>query len=140
MSDGFAVTLDVTPLSILLLILATYHVVMGAIALFAPARAARAAGALYGARLGDTAALRYATSMIGTLALVVGGLAAVAAVHPNENRPIIGALLALQLGRLFCRVRDHRLLADSLGVAPRRNGAMVAVLGVEVLILTLGLR
>ncbi len=137
-ASGTSLHLGVLP--VLLLALAAYHLVMGTIALFAPSQAARAAGALYGARLGDAAPLRYATSMIGALALAIGGLAATAAAHPDDNRPVIGALLALQLARLFCRVRDRRLLADSLGVPPGRNAAMVAVLGVEVVILALGLR
>ena len=140
MNDAYEAAFHVSVLSILLVVLAVYHLVMGTVALFAPARAVRAAGALYGARLGDGAQLRYATSMIGALAIAVGALAAVAAVRPSANRPIIGALLVLQLARLFCRVRDRRLLTDSLGVAPGRNGAMITVLAVEVVILALAFR
>ena len=120
-------------------ILAIYHLLMGALALFAPARAARAIGALYGASLVDAPQLRYSTSMIGALALAVGGLAAIAAPHPYEHRAIVGALLLLQLARMFCRVRDRRLLAESLGVAPSRNVLMIAVLGLEVAVLALAL-
>lgn len=127
-------------LSMIVGILAVYHLVMGAIALFAPVRAARAAGALYDAALVDAPQLRYATSMIGALAVAIGGLAAVAAPRPYEHRAIVVALLALQLARLFCRIRDRRLLASSLGVAPRRNAMMIAVLGLEVVALSLVLR
>lgn len=121
-------------------VLALYHLVTGAMALFAPSRAARAVGALYGARLVDAPQLRYATSMIGALAIAIGGLAAVAAFDPYDNRAIIAALIVLQLARLFCRVRDRRMLAESLAVPPRRNAAMVAVLGLEVAILALVFR
>lgn len=127
-------------LAVVLGILAVYHLVMGAIALFAPARAARTAGALYGVHLDNVPQLRYATSMIGALAVAVGGLATVAAFDPYQHRPIIASLIALQLARLFCRVRDRRMLAETLGVAPRRNAAMVLVLGVEAAVLALAFR
>ena len=140
MRETYEVAVHVTALSALLLLLAIYHLAMGALALLAPSRATRAVGTLYGARLGDTPELRYATSMVGALALAIGGLAAVAALHPHEHRPVIAALLALQLARIFCRVRDRRMLADALGVSPARNWAMVVVLGVEVAILALALR
>jgi hypothetical protein len=121
-------------------LLAAYHVVVGAIALVAPARAASVMRALYGAALPSGDAFRYATSMIGALALAIGLVAGVAALAPAQHRAIIVALLVLQLGRIFCRLRDRRLLASSLGVTARRNGAAIIVLGAECAVLGLWLR
>jgi hypothetical protein len=121
-------------------LLAIYHLVMGAIALFAPSRAARAVGVLYGAQLTDGPQLRYATSMIGALAVALGGLAAIAAFDPFQHKPVIASLIALQLARLFCRVRDRRMLAESLGVAAGRNAVMMLILGAEVAVLALAFR
>ena len=126
--------------AVVLWLLAFYHLAMGATALLAPSAAARAVGILYGARLADDGALRYLTSMIGALALAIGGLAAVAARSPAQHRPILVALLVLQLARAFCRIRDRRVLADSLGVTPRRNAAAIAVLAAESAVLMLALR
>ena len=121
-------------------LLAVYHVTMGAAALFAPSTAARLVRALYGAALPDDGAFRYAVSMLGALALVVGGLAAVAARAPNDNHPIVLALLALQLCRAFCRIRDRALLARAFGITPARNTAAIAALAAESIVLTLALR
>jgi hypothetical protein len=118
-------------------LLALYHLLMGAAALFAPRSAPALMRRLYGASIGDTDVVRYMTSMIGALALAIGGLAAVAAVSPVANRPIVAALLVLQLGRLFCRIRDRRLLAASLAVTPRANAAAIAVLAIEAAVLAL---
>jgi hypothetical protein len=121
-------------------LLALYHIVVGATALLVPGMAARMMRTLYGATLAETSALRYATSMIGALALAIGGLAAVAARSPHDHRPIVAALLALQLSRVFCRIRDRRVLVESLGVTARRNAAAIAVLGAESVILLVALR
>lgn len=135
---------DATPPSVLisavLWLLALYHVVMGGAALFAPGVALRMVRALYGASLPDHDAYRYGISMLGALALVLGGLAAVAAQAPQGHRPIIAGLLVLQLCRAGCRIRDRRMLADSLRVSPARNWAAILVLGVESVVLGLGLR
>jgi hypothetical protein len=125
---------------LVLWLLAGYHLVVGAAALVAPALAARLIRSLYGATLPAEDAFRFATSMIGALALAIGLLAAVAALAPAEHRAIVGALIVLQLGRIFCRVRDRRLLASSLGVSPRSNGAAIAVLGAECIVLGLWMR
>jgi len=125
--------------TLVLWLLAVYHIVMGAVALFAPDLAPRMVGSLYGASVSSGGQLRYMTSMIGALALAIGGLAAVAAQRPYDNRPIIAALLVLQLCRAFCRVRDRRVLAE-LGVSGRANAAAIAVLVAESAILLLGLR
>lgn len=140
MTDGNGVAPYLTPISVLVALLAIYHLVTGAIALLAPRQAARFVGAFYGATLGDSPQLRYATSMIGALAIAVGIAAASAARNPLAHRPILVALLVLQLARLFCRVRDRRLLAAAFGVTPRRNALMAAVLGLEIVILSLALR
>ncbi|NUQ21469.1 MAG: hypothetical protein HOQ09_10960 [Gemmatimonadaceae bacterium] len=140
MTDTYHVVLHVTVLTLLLAALAIYHLVMGAIALLAPRQAARLVGAFYGATLGDSPQLRYATSMIGALAIAVGIAAGSAALHPVIRRPLVVALLVLQLARLFCRIRDRRLLAVAFGITPRRNAIMAAVLGVEIVILSLALR
>ena len=126
--------------SILLVLLAIYHLLTGMLALLAPRQAARFVGAFYGATLGDSPQLRYATSMIGALAIAVGIAAGSAARDPAAHGSIVVALLVLQLGRLFCRVRDRRLLAAAFGVTPRRNAIMAAVLGFEIVILSLALR
>ena len=121
-------------------LLAVYHVVVGAIALVSPARAASVMRSLYGAALPQSDAFRYATSMIGALALAIGLVAGVAALAPAQHRGIVAALLVLQLGRIFCRLRDRRLLASSLGVTTGRNGAAIVVLGAECAVLGLWLR
>ena len=125
---------------LVLWLLAVYHLVMGSAALFVPALAARLVRSLYGATLPESDAFRYATSMIGVLALAVGLLAAVAALRPAEHRAIVGALLVLQLGRLFCRVRDRRLLGTAFGVSARGNAAAIGVLAAECVVLGLWLR
>jgi hypothetical protein len=78
--------------------------------------------------------------MTGALALAVGSLAAVAARAPRDHRAIVAALVVLQLGRAYCRIRDRRLLADSLGVSAGRNAAAIALLGAESAVLLLWLR
>lgn len=140
MTERYEVVFHVTPVAVLLLLLAVYHLLTGMIALLAPRHAARFVGAFYGATLGDSPQLRYATSMIGALAIAVGIAAASAARNPAVHRPIVVALLVLQVARLFCRVRDRRLLAAAFGVTPRRNAIMAAVLGLEIVILSLALR
>ena len=126
--------------TLVLWLLAAYHIAAGAAALLAPALAARLVRSLYGAAVPEGGAFQYMTSMIGALALAVGGLACVAALAPAENRAIVSALVALQLCRIFCRLRDRRLLAASLGVSARSNGAAVLVLGTECVVLGLWLR
>lgn len=125
---------------LVLWLLSAYHLVMGAVALFSPRAAPRVIRAVYGASLGESAQLLYLTSMIGALALVIGGLAAVAALSPDANHPIIASLVALQLARIFCRVRDRRYLAESFRVSARSNAAAIAVMSGESVILCLGLR
>ena len=125
---------------LVLWLLAGYHLAVGAAALLAPALAVRLVRSLYGAALPEGGAYRYMTSMIGALAVTLGGLAAVAALAPAENRAIVAALVVLQLARIFCRLRDCRLLAASLGVTARRNAAAVLVLGAECVVLGLWLR
>ena len=125
---------------VVLWLLAAYHVVVGAVALVSPARAASVMRSLYGAALPESDAFRYATSMIGALALAIGLVAAVAALAPAQHRAIVAALLVLQLGRIFCRLRDRRLLSASLGVTMQRNGAAIAILGAECAVLGLWLR
>jgi hypothetical protein len=126
--------------TLVLWLLAAYHIVMGAVALFAPQFAPMLVRSLYGASVTPNAHLRYMTSMIGALALAIGGLAAVAAQRPYDNRPIIAALLVLQLCRAFCRVRDRRVLADSFNVSGRANSVAIALLGIQSIILGFGLR
>jgi hypothetical protein len=125
---------------LVLWLLAGYHLALGAAALVAPALAVRLMRSLYGAELPEGGAFRYMTSMIGALAVAIGCLAAAAARAPAEHRAVVGALLLLQLCRIFCRLRDRGLLAASLGVSARRNGAAVVVLGAECLLLGLWLR
>jgi len=126
--------------TLVLWLLAAYHIVMGAVALFAPDLASRMVASLYGASVVASAQQRYMTSMIGALALAIGGLAAVAAQRPYDNRAIIAAFLVLQLFRTFCRLRDRRVLAESFGVSGRANATAIAVLGAESVVLLLGLR
>ena len=125
---------------VVLWLLACYHLIMGAIAVFAPGVAPRIVRALYGASVVDGPHVRYMTSMIGALAIAIGGLAVVAALSPATNHPIIAALLALQLCRVFCRFRDRKLLSESFGVSERRNAVAVGMLVAESVILLLGLR
>jgi len=89
-------------------LLAAYHLLMGAIALFAPRLAPRLVHSLYGASLAESGYVRYLTSMIGALAIAIGGLAVVAALSPARNRSIVAALRVLALSRIFCRLRDRR--------------------------------
>ena len=124
----------------LLVLLALYHLGMGLVALLAPRTAGRLVGAFYGATLGDSAQLRYATSMIGALALAVGWTIVGALLISESFRWMMDTLIVLQLSRLFCRVRDRRMLATAFGVTPRRNAIAAAILGVEIVILTLGLQ
>lgn len=126
--------------TLVLWLLAAYHIVMGGVALFVPALAPKLVGSLYGATVATGGQWRYMTSMIGTLALAIGGLAVVAAQRPHDNRPIIAALIVLQLCRAFCRVRDRRLLAGSFGVSGRANSVAIAALITESAILMHGLR
>lgn len=121
-------------------LLAAYHLPMGALALCAPRLAPKLVRSLYGASIGDSGHVRYLTSMIGALAVAVGGLAAVAALSPATNHPIIAALFVLQLSRIFCRIRDRQLLANSFGMSVRANSAAILVLSVESVVLALGLR
>ncbi|MEO5814817.1 MAG: hypothetical protein ABIT20_06010 [Gemmatimonadaceae bacterium] len=131
---------EVVLVTLVLWLLAAYHLVMGTVALFAPEVAPRMVGSLYGASVSTSGQLRYMTSMIGALALAIGGLAVVAAQRPYANRPIIAMLIVLQLSRVFCRVRDRRVLAEAFGVSGRANSAAIAVLVAESAILMLGLR
>jgi hypothetical protein len=124
-----------TLVSAVLWLLAAYHLTMGVTALVSPATAPRVMRALYGMTLPADDAWRYLTSMVGTLALTIGVLAAVAALAPAANRPIVAALLLLQLGRILCRIRDRRLLATALGVSGVRNSAAILVLVVECVVL-----
>ena len=140
MRELYEASRHLTVLTVFVAALAIYHLATGAVALLAPRSAARLVGAFYGATLGDSPQLRYATSMIGALALAVGIVAASAAPDPLAHRPIIAALLVLQLARLGCRLRDRRLLLAAFGVTPRRNAVMVAVLSLEVLIFAFALR
>ncbi|MDB4887354.1 MAG: hypothetical protein JWN79_2792 [Gemmatimonadetes bacterium] len=126
--------------SAVLWLLAAYHLTLGGTALVSPATAPRVMRALYGMSLPDDDAWRYLTSMVGMLALAIGVLAAVAALAPMQNRPIVAALLLLQLGRILCRIRDRRLLATSLGVSGARNLAAIAVLAAECAVLGTWLR
>lgn len=138
-----SVSTGVTPLpaivSLLLWALALYHLGVGAVALIAPGAATRLVGVLYGARLDDSPQLRYATVMIGALAIAIGIVAVGAARAPVAHRSVIGALLVLQLARLVSRVRHRRLLATAFGVTPARNAGMIAVLGLEIAVLALAL-
>jgi uncharacterized membrane protein HdeD (DUF308 family) len=117
--------------SAVLWLLGGYHLAMGVTALLAPARATRIVRGLYGATLPVDDAFQYAVSMIGALALAMGALAVAAARAPRDHREIVAALIALQATRALCRVRDRRLLAESLGVSPARNWAAVLTLAVE---------
>jgi hypothetical protein len=128
----------IPPLAVLAL-LAAYHLVMGLVALLAPRTAGRLVGAFYGATLGDSPQLRYATSMIGALALSVGVMLVGGFLISEATRWIIVAVIVLQLSRLYCRIRDRRLLAAAFGVTSRRNALAAAVLGLEIVILTVAL-
>ena len=121
-------------------LLAAYHLVMGAVALCAPRLAPKLVRSVYGASLAESGYVRYLTSMIGALAIAIGGLAVVAAQSPPTNRPIVAALLVLALSRIFCRLRDRRLLAESFRVSDRGNMVAIALLALESTILALGLR
>ena len=121
-------------------LLAAYHLAMGGIAVLAPSVASRVVRALYGAAVVESGQVRYMTSMIGALAIAIGGLAVVAALSPAANHSIVAALIVLMITRIFCRVRDRRLLAESFGVSGRRNMAAIALLAAESAILLLGLR
>ena len=125
---------------VVLWLLAAYHLIMGAVAVIAPGVAPTIMRALYGLSLTESGQARYMTSMIGALAVAIGSLAAVAALSPASNHPIISALLLLQLVRICCRVRDRRLLADSFGVTNARNAVAIALLAIEATILAVGLR
>lgn len=125
---------------LVLWLLAGYHLVAGAAALLLPATARRGVRALYGAVLPEDDAVRYMISVTGALALAFGVLIAAAALAPAEHRDIIGALLVLQLGRAYCRLRDRRLLATALRVTARSNGAAILMLVAECLVLGTWLR
>ena len=71
--------------------------------------------------------------------MAIGVLAAVAAVDPVRNRAIVGGLALLQFLRAATRVARTRTLRDALGVPPRRNGIMIAVLLAEVAVLATSL-
>lgn len=125
---------------LVLFVLAGYHIIAGGMALAAPSYAPLLMRSLYGARLPQNdGAVRYMTSMIGALALAIGVLALVAAPRPAGHRAIVATLLVLQLARIFCRLRDQRLLATALGVSARSNAAAIAVLGLESAVLGLWL-
>lgn len=124
--------------TLVLWLLAAYHVVMGATALLVPDLAPRMVGSLYGASVAANGQVRYMTSMLGAQALVIGGLAVVAAQRPLANSPVIAAIMLLQLFRVFCRVRDRRVLAESFGVSNRANLAAIMLLSAQVVILALG--
>lgn len=125
---------------VVLFVLGGYHIIVGGMALAAPSYAPILMRSLYGARLPQNeGAVRYMTSMIGALALAIGVLALVAAPRPAAHRALVATLLVLQLARIFCRLRDRRLLATALGVSARSNAAAIAVLGLESVVLGLWL-
>lgn len=120
-----------------LLLLAVYHLVSGALALLAPSRARAFVRALYAAELQSTPQLDYLVTMIGAQALAIGALATLAAISPLEHRSVIGALALLQLLRAGARIARRRALHTSLGVPPSRNALAAALLVAEALLLAI---
>lgn len=116
---------------LVLAILAVYHVVAGLVALAAPARARRLMRVLYAAELEGSAAMDYATAMIGAQALVIGVLAAIAIRNPDDHRAVIAALALLQLVRAGVRIVRARTLRDAMRVPPSRNAIAIATLVAE---------
>ena len=122
-----------------LALLAAYHLGTGLLALIAPAGARRFARALYSADLRENGQMDYVVAMIGAQAVAIGVLAAVAAVDPVRNRAIVGGLALLQFLRAATRVARAGTLRDALGVPPRQNAMMIAVLLAEVAVLAASL-
>ena len=120
---------------LVLAVLAVYHLTTGLLALVAPARARRLMHALYAARLEGSAAMDYATAMIGAQALAIGALAANAIRNPDDHHAIVAVLAYLPLVRAAVRIIRARTLRDALQVPASRNGIAIAALLAEAAVL-----
>jgi hypothetical protein len=112
-------------------LLAAYHLITGAVALFAPASVPLMLRKLYDITIPPGESWEYASAIVGAFAVVIGGLAVTAARAPATHAPIVAALLTLQLCRVYCRLRYRALLGRAFGVRARANAAAVVVLLLE---------
>ena len=121
---------------IVLVVLAVYHVTIGALSLFSIAGTSALVSRLYGVMsLDDSPQLRYAVRMLGLQALALGAMAGFAAWEPLSHRSTIVALACLQAGRAVCRLVFRDTLRDAFGVPVSRNTVNACVLFVEAAIL-----
>lgn len=120
-------------------ILAAYHLAIGLVAVTSLPATSRVVAALYGARLQDDPQLRHAVRMLGFYALAMGALLSVAAVSPEQNRPIVIVAAALQASRAAGRLALRRDLGAAFQISPSRNGIAIALLLLETVVLVTGL-
>ena len=121
---------------IVLVVLAVYHLSVGAVSVSSHAAAARAVARLYGVTsLEGSPQLRYAVKMLGLQALALGALAGVAAWNPARHRDVIAVLAGLQASRAVCRLILRHSLLETFGIPIRRNLLNATLLVIEAAIL-----
>ena len=125
--------------SAVLLLLAVYHLGMGALSTLAPRGAARLGAALYGVEARETPQLRYGLRMLGLYALAVGTLCGVAATDPPSHRVVIATVAGLQLARALARIGLEAEVTAAFGVSAARNRLNAALLVTEAAILLVAL-
>jgi hypothetical protein len=121
---------------IVLVVLAVYHLSVGALSVFSHAAAERFVARLYAVKsLDGSTQLRYAVKMLGLQAIALGALAGVAAWNPAGHRDVIAVLAALQASRAACRLALRRSLRETFGIPETRNLLNTTLLLVEAVIL-----
>lgn len=94
--------------------------------------------AYYGAQVDWTAQFLYILKPLGAYMLVMGGLAAAAALKPLANRAIVYGFAALFILRALQRVIFAGELIDAFGIPPARNiGNVIFFLGLAAVLLGL---
>src|SRR4051812_16642359 len=95
----------------ILVVLAVYHVAIGAVSVFSFAFTARLTSIFYGLRVNRDPQLAYAVRMLGLYALALGTLLVVAASDPGAHRDVIAVVAGLQLLRGLARIVSARQLS-----------------------------
>ena len=121
----------------LLVLLAIYHLVIGAVSVLSFRATARLTSAFYGLSVRDDPQLAYAVRMLGFYALAVGSLLVFAAREPATHRDVIAVVAGLQLLRAVSRIVSGRELASAFRLPTRRNAINAALLVAEAVILVL---
>lgn len=120
-----------------LVVLAIYHLVIGAVSVLSFDVTVRLTSAFYGLRVNDDPQLAYAVRMLGLYALAIGALLVVAARDPASHRDVIAVVAGLQLLRGISRILSARQLSLAFRLSRRRNVMNAALLVIEATILIL---